>query len=56
MFNPWAWGQKNAIQVVEKLGKKVASEAEALKVLVEVDGKELFKATQTISDVSDHIS
>lgn len=56
MFNPWAWGQKNAIQVVEKLGIKVNSEAEALKVLLEVDGEELFKATQTFSDVSDYLN
>jgi len=52
VFNSWAWGQKNAIQVVEKLGKKVSSEAEALKILLEVDGEDLFKATQTISDVN----
>ncbi|XP_066154402.1 esterase FE4-like isoform X2 [Euwallacea fornicatus] len=50
VFNPWAWGQRNSLLLAEKLGHKVKSEKEALKVLMEVSSKELFEASQTLPD------
>lgn len=50
-FSPWAWGQKNVIQVAEKLGQKVSSEKDALDVLMKASGDELFQAAKQFPDV-----
>lgn len=52
VLNPWAWGQRNAIQLAEKLGKKVASEAEALNVLMKASARQLFEAALAMGDVT----
>ncbi|XP_066249150.1 juvenile hormone esterase-like [Euwallacea similis] len=50
VLNPWAWGQRNSLLLAEKLGHKVKSEKEALRVLMEASSKELFDASQMLPD------
>ncbi|XP_066154415.1 juvenile hormone esterase-like [Euwallacea fornicatus] len=50
VFDPWAWGQRNVLQVAEKLGLNAANEKEALKVLMEAKTEELLSAAYEISD------
>lgn len=51
VLNSWAWGQRNAIQLAEKLGKKVTTEADALDVLMKASAKQLFEASLAMEDV-----
>jgi carboxylesterase type B len=50
-LNPWAWGQKNMIQVADKLGKTVSNDKEALQILMNVSANELSEASLKIPDV-----
>lgn len=51
VLNPWAWGQRNSIQLAEKLGKKVTTEAEALDVLMKATARQLYEASLAMEDV-----
>ncbi|XP_066249151.1 juvenile hormone esterase-like [Euwallacea similis] len=50
VFDSWAWGQRNVLQVAEKLGVKISNEKEALKALMEATSEELLFAAGQISD------
>nr|UUB32814.1 carboxylesterase COEC5 [Dendroctonus valens] len=50
VLNPWAWGQRNAVQLAEKLGKKVASEKEALTLLRGLSDIQLYETSLLLAD------
>ncbi|KAL1501171.1 hypothetical protein ABEB36_006552 [Hypothenemus hampei] len=50
VLNSWAWGQRNAILLAEKLGKSVKNEKEALEVLLEASAEEVVKAANQLTD------
>lgn len=54
VLNPWAWGQKNSIQLGQKLQQNVTNEAEALNVLVNASAKEVFQSSLQFSGVVVH--
>lgn len=45
VLNPWAWGQKNGVQLAQKLQQNVTNEAEGLKVLINASAKEVFQSS-----------
>lgn len=45
VLNPWAWGQKNAIHLAQKLQKNVTDESEALSILNQASSTEVFEAS-----------
>lgn len=52
VLNPWAWGQRNALQLAEKLGNKVTSEKEALALLRGLSDVQLYETSLLLTDVS----
>ncbi|KAH1027308.1 juvenile hormone esterase-like [Dendroctonus ponderosae] len=50
VLNPWAWGQRNGLQLAEKLGKKVTSEKEALILLRGLSDVQLYETSLLLTD------
>ncbi|ENN83375.1 hypothetical protein YQE_00266, partial [Dendroctonus ponderosae] len=50
VLNPWAWGQRNGLQLAEKLGKKVTCEKEALTLLRGLSDDQLYETSLLLTD------
>uniref|UniRef100_A0AAR5PHW1 Carboxylesterase type B domain-containing protein n=1 Tax=Dendroctonus ponderosae TaxID=77166 RepID=A0AAR5PHW1_DENPD len=49
-LNPWAWGDKNGLAAAEKLGSQVASDTEALQLLMEASTEQVLNASRQFTD------